>query len=292
MTAWWRAQALWAERIPHVPQGTVPLAHARRRTCPPGLGTVDVTTGQFSLGPATFPGYAHPDITGVIDMPTALPRQLLTHGDGTVAMHVFFLSQVPSVIPVQPAVPAGGAVAMKPSTPYAVEPFVLGGAAFPYLWSFDPFGAPAMRTVVAGPFAHDPVDFAIAPGPEATVLFFGTSCGASGMSLGTSGLPSLGNPSFRIELVQGVANAPTALVLGLSDQLGGLLPLRLPSGCSLLVSPDVAVVHVTSPAGRATQVLSVPSFAGAIGVAVFAQWLQAPGLPFSTSAAAAIHVGV
>jgi hypothetical protein len=255
----------------------------------PGLGIVEVTSGAFALGPVSFAGWTHQRITGVIDLPTALPRQLLSLDDGSVAMHVFFLGQLPVTIPVQPAVPAGGAVAMKPLSPYGVEPLVLGGAAFPYLWRFDPFAAPAVRTLVAGPLPGDPVDFALAPGPEANVLFFGSAC--TSMAISSTGWPSIGSSSFRVELSAAAPSAPAWFVVGLSDQLGGLLPFRLPSGCALLVSPEIAVPHLTSALGRASQLLPVPGSAALIGVVVFAQWVQAPALPFASSAAVAIHLG-
>lgn len=255
-----------------------------------GVGIVDLTTGQFVLGPETFAGYPHPVITGVMDLPTALPRQILTHADGTVAVHVMLMGMLPTPLAIQPPVPAGGATALHPTQAYGFTPLVLGGVAFPHLWTFDPFAANPVRSQRAGPLPGDPVDFAIAPTWDTALLFFGDACGGT-MAIGATGMPSIGSGNFSIGLTQANPSAPTLFVLGLSDQLGGVLPLPLPSGCPLLVSPDATAFHLTSAQGTATQPLPVPNQWALAGLILFGQWLQAPGLPFATSAAVTIHVG-
>jgi hypothetical protein len=257
----------------------------------PGVGIVDLLTGQFALGPDTFPNFAHPGITGVMDMPTALPRQLMSHTDGTVSLYTMFVSSPPVTLAVQPPVPAGGAAAMKPMAPYGVQPLVLGGTAYPFLWTFDPFASPLLRTVVAGPLPGDPLDFAIAPASGAQVVFFGTACGSSSMSISFVNLPQLGSSNFQIDLLAARANAAALLVLGFSDQLGGTLPFTLPGGCPLLVSPDAVLFRVTSASGGASQILPVPANPGLTGTRLYGQWLQIPQSAFAGTAAIAIRVG-
>jgi hypothetical protein len=258
----------------------------------PGVGFVHLASGLFTMGPFTFPGFPHPGITGVLDLATAVPRQILSHTDGTVSLHEMFLGRPPAAIPVQPPVPAGGAVAIRRTTPYGFMPTVLGGAAFPHLWTFDPFAAAPAVAPVAGPLPGDPVDFAIAPGADADLLFFGAACGGVPLWIGSSGLPRLGHATFRIELRQAWASTPTILAAGFSDQLGGLLPFRLPSGCDLLVAPDFNTFLTTDAAGFAAQTVPIPNQPSLIGVVLFAQWLQALGPPVQASAAVAVHVGL
>lgn len=256
-----------------------------------GVGIVDLLTGLFALGPDNFPNFAHPGITGVMDLPTALPRQLLSHTDGTVSLYTMFLSSPPLTIAVTPPVPPGGCAAMKPMSPYGISPLVLGGSAFPFLWTFDAMAASPSRTLVAGPLPGDPVDFAVTQGSGAQVVFFGTACGSPPISISFQNLPQLGTPNFQIDLLAARANSPALLVLGFTDQLGGVLPYSLPGGCPLLVSPDAVSFHLTSATGTASRVLPVPVLPGLNGLRLYAQWLQITAGSFIGSGAMSIRVG-
>lgn len=260
----------------------VPPAHA-------GAGIVDVANGVFLFGADDFGAWPHPQLTGAVTLPLPQPRLLLAHGDGSIAYAQLSLGggAPPVSVPVTPVPLAGAANTMKAG---AGAPLVLGGSAWPMLWTFDPWASQPQASVVAGPLPGDPVDFALAPGVQAGLQWFGTACGPTAMEMQPQGQPTLGS-IMLLQLANGVANAPTLLLLGWSDQLGGALPLRLPSGCDLAVAPDHWLLHATDPAGDAVQVLFIPNLPALQGMTVFAQWLQAPTLPFTVSRALAMHFG-
>jgi hypothetical protein len=258
----------------------------------PGAGLVTLGTGSFFFGPTTFTGYAHPNITGATTLPFPQPRLVLSQSDGTFAYHQMLLGggAQPVPIAVQPPPPPGSANAMKPAPALNNRPLVLGGSAFPQLWTFDPMAVTPLMTTIGAPLPGDPVDFGIAPPATAALVTFGAACPPAAMMLGAQGSPVLGT-AFAIVLDNGAANALALFAVGFSDQLGGVLPFLLPSGCALHVAPDAVLVHVTDGAGHASQALTVPNQPGLVGLQLFAQWLQAPGLPFATSDAVAIRVG-
>jgi hypothetical protein len=258
----------------------------------PGAGILDLTSGGFFFGATSFVNYAHPDITGAMELPFPQPRVVLSHADGAVTVHqmTYGGGAQPTALPIQPTPPPGSAAAMKPGgAPW--RPVVLGSSAFPMLWTFDPMAALPTLSMLAGPLPGDPVDFAIAPSADAQLRTFGTACGPNAMAMQATGGPILGT-TFQIALSGGAPNALALFVLGLSDQLGGLLPFQLPSGCLLRVSPDSVLLHTTDAAGRATRSLAVPGQPWLVGLVAFAQWLQAPALPFATSDALAIRFGI
>jgi leucyl aminopeptidase len=94
--------------------------------------------------------------------------------------------------------------------------------------------------------------------------------------IGHDGVALIGR-GFDITIERAAANAVTALVLGLSDQVfaGGSLPLPLPGapGCSLLVSTDRFDQVVASPGGSGRIALPIPNDASLIGLDVFHQWI-------------------
>ena len=95
-------------------------------------------------------------------------------------------------------------------------------------------------------------------------------------ALDNAGLPQLGG-SFSVTLAEAPAVTFALLAQGLSDQTyaGGALPVTLPTtqGCDLLVAPDVTEVFMTSAAGAASRVVTVPSTASLTGLDVFYQWI-------------------
>ncbi|HLQ37673.1 MAG TPA: hypothetical protein VK348_07720 [Planctomycetota bacterium] len=255
----------------------------------PGIGYFDTGSGTFVFGPFPFVGFAPQIITGFIDLPTALSRQLLAFTDGTFALHTASLGN-PVPFAVNPQPPAGGAVAFK-SWDFAIDGLGLGGQSFPFLYSVGAFSG--SLTTIAGPLPGDPVDFAPAVTDRAQLLPFGQACGAPArtISSGASGLPSIGNLQFRIELANATALQPALFVASFDDLLGGALPFTLPGGCRLQVAADAVSFHPTSATGVAVQPLPIPGLPALAGTIVFAQWLQVQAGGFVTSPAAALRIG-
>jgi hypothetical protein len=256
----------------------------------PGAGIFDLAGSRFLFGPDNFINSLHPQLTGSVTLPFPQPRLLLAHGDGSIdyAQLTFGGGAQPVGVPVQPVLPAGGANTMKAGP--GGSPLVLGGSSYPMLWTFSPAVSQPQQVVLAGPLPGDPVDFALAPDGSASLQWFGTACGPTAMDLLPQGRPTPGGV-LQLQLSGGTANALAVLVLGLSDQLGGALPFQLPSGCELAVAPDVPLLHTTDAAGAAGQTLAVPNQNALTGLLVFAQWLQAPTLPFAVSRALSIRIG-
>ncbi len=257
----------------------------------PGAGILSLSMSSFFFGPAIFTSYPHPWITGSTTLPFPQPRLVLSHADGTMAYEqlTYGGGAQPVVIQVQPAPPAGSANAMKPAPSLGVRPLVLGGSAFPMLWTFDPYAsAPALATL-AGPLPGDPVDFALAPDTSGVLQPFGTACGSTPMELLAQGPPNPG-ATLQLQLTGGTPSAAAFAVFGGSDQLGGALPLLLPGGCPLYVSPDIVLVQSTNGTGAAALTVPIPNQSSLVGVTVFAQWLQVPAA-IAVSRALAIRVG-
>lgn len=254
----------------------------------PSVSWVELNELEIIQGPDVVTGPAPSPVTGVFDYPTGVARQLLSRDDGAIALHLPGSGLPSQVLPIDPALPAGGAVAMRGTLDH--RPIVLGGVADPFLKTFDLFAAGTPRwRVLAGPLPGDPVDYAVAPDGFGVVQNFGVSCGAPGLLLfgHAGGAPVLGNASFRLQLLGGVASNPVILALGFDDPP----PVALPSGCELLVSPDHVLLLDTDPFGMAELALPVPNHLSLVDLFVYAQWFQAPGLPFSTSEAASIRIG-
>ena len=97
--------------------------------------------------------------------------------------------------------------------------------------------------------------------------------------LHATGMPSIGNANFAIQLFDGSAGGLALCTLGLSDTVwgGGALPFPLGGGCSVLVDPLMALMRPitgTAPGdGRADLPLGVPNDPTLVGGALFTQWL-------------------
>jgi hypothetical protein len=251
-----------------------------------GTATIDLATGTPLWGPFTFAPTAAV-ITGVLDLPTALPRQLLAFADGSYARFTGMLSQPPVPVPTTPALPNGGAAALQPVAPTSIEGVAVGGVAFPYLYTLDAWTGQVV--VRSGPLPGDPVDVVHGLPAHAHVLPFGSACGPVGLAHAIAGLPQLGS-TFVFDVVA----PPQSLVVlaaGLDDFAAGTLPTLLPGGCPLHVAPDVVLAHVTDALGMAVQPLAVPNQPNLIGVAVFTQWAHLSGAGLSLSAAFASRIG-
>lgn len=259
----------------------------------PALGDFDCENGGFQGGQQALVGFTPLGITGLIDLPTAVPRQLLAHDDGSFSLYSTMLPGNPLPVGSTPVLPPGGAAAMK--THDRVLGLVLGSSSSPYLRAFDPYaalGGAFAFTAAFGPLPGDPVDYALLPGAGAAVWPFGGACGSAAelhLDARSGGPPQPGNAAFALGLDQAVPLQPALLVLGLLE----LPPLPVANGCSLSVLPQFLALHVADAGGQAQQPLPLPNQAGLLGLVVFAQWLQLDGqLPFLTSGTVAVHVGL
>jgi hypothetical protein len=253
----------------------------------PSLRVVDLSNGSTTSGPYVYTGYTPLGITGLFDLPTGVPRQVVSHDDGTVALSVAFSNPTP--IPLTPVLPAGATRALRG---IGLEGIALGGQAHPYLKSFSAFPPGTQWAIRAGPLPGDPVDFEFDVEVGAGVVMFGRSCSSLGIGQGPGGDPRIGNPNFGLGLTGGQALQPVFLLFGGSDQrwVGVPLPAALPGACSLLVAADVALPQRTDGNGFALQRLPVPPDPALHGLIAFAQWLQARGTALDLSQGAAIHL--
>jgi hypothetical protein len=253
-----------------------------------GTGIYDLGAGAFAIGPFSFPNPTGLEITGVVDLPTAVPRQVLSFADGSFAMFAGLIGPGLQPIVAVPAIPPGGAAALHTGGMYSVEPIGLGGAAFPMLYSVDPFSGAVAARSAALPGA--PVDFAWGIETSAHSLGRGVACGPEVLGHSWSGVPQLG--TTLTSTVQGPANQPVLLAAGLDDFALGQLPAPLPGGCLVEVAPDVLLLFVTNGGGIANQTLSIPATASFVGTVVHTQWVHLGALGFSLSSSAAHWVGV
>lgn len=250
-----------------------------------GVALVDAWTGQPYLGPHTFGAPANVELTGAVDLPTGVPRQLLSFADGSFWL---FAGLIGPPIPVTPSVPIppGGAVAMAPIANFGAGPLVLGGAVFPYLYSIDFWsGQVALRSPA---LPGDPVDFCHGGDRNAHGYRFANGCGAISFSQTWTGYPSPGT-TFSMQVLAPFSPSPFLLLcLGLTDFPG--LPASLPGGCRIDVGPDAVALHPLV-SGTATQPLTIPGGPGFLGTLLFAQWFDLGAAGIATSDAVSYQIG-
>lgn len=138
--------------------------------------------------------------------------------------------------------------------------------------------------VPGGPIYTTPttiVDFAVSRTPTASVVPFGRGCGvgaAANWSANTQ--PTLGNAAFTLALQNAPGSAFAVLVLGGSRLFAASWSVPLPfdlgplgaPGCALLVDPAVLLLHATTAAGGASQVVPIPANPSLAGIEFVAQW--------------------
>ena len=252
-----------------------------------GTGVYDFVGGAFTLGPFSFPNPTGRATTGVVDLPTAIPRQVLAFDDGTFALFAGLLGTPPMPIATSLPIPAGGAVAMHAAGGYSIVPFVLGGAPYPFLYSVDAFSGAVTLASAALPGA--PIDFAFALDGDAHSLGLAEPCGTAMLGHSWTGAPQLG--TTLTSTVVGPANSLVLLAGGLDDFAFGALPATLPGGCALDVAPEVVLAFVTTASGVANHLLPIPATPSLLGTAVFLQWVGYDPAGLSTSAAAVHWIG-
>ena len=255
----------------------------------PGLVHVDTATGQVLFGPFAFQNRIGARPTGLIDLPTALSRQLIAFADGTYWLHVGGLGD-PTAVPMNPQPPPGGAVAFFPDGSSAFAGIAVGGAALPALYRADSSGN---ASLIAFPLPGAPVDFAPPLPAFPQVLPFGDACGPQPLQLvlGVMGPPQVGNTSFDVRVGNALPLQLAFFVAGADDVLGGALPLPV-LGCPLHVSPDSIDFVVTNAGGLGIKTLPIPNVAALASAMLFAQWAQFTPGGLSASSAMAIQVGL
>lgn len=263
----------------------------RPGTAQPDSGTalVDATTGALLSTPATFANPSGRRTTGIVELPTAVPRQLLSFDDGSFATFAPSIAPTPQPLATSVAIPPGGAIALKSAGSLSAPPLALGGAAFPYLYSIDPFtGAVTIRS---GALPGNPIDFAIGTDRNAHSVPFGSPCGPSTVQTVATAPPTLG--STLALLAGGQPNAILLLVLGLDDIAGFTLPMPLPfaGGCLLHVRPDALFAFATGASGVALHTFPLPGSPQFVGVPLFAQWAHLDGAGWSLGEANAYFLG-
>ncbi len=253
-----------------------------------GTAVVDFATGALWWGPDSFANPTGRETTGVVDLPTAVPRQLLCFDDGTFGLFAGLIGPTVQPVPTTPPVPPGGAVALKPGAGFSLQPVALGGATFPFLYEVDAFsGAVTLRSAA---LPGDPVDFAPGIDRAAHAEAFGTACGAVTVAQSATGGSALG-----ATLVLAAQGPPASLLLlagGFDDFAAGALPALLPGGCALEVDPQVLLAFVASAGGTASQTLAIPSAPSLVSTPVFVQWAHLGASGLSTSRAAVHFVGL
>jgi hypothetical protein len=255
----------------------------------PQVRLLDLQSGQTVSGPHVFSGFT-PSLTGIGELVTALVRVIVTDDQGRISLSVNWATPVP--LQVSPVLPAGGTRALRI---VGYQSFVLGGQASPYIRSITGWNGPFTWTTHAGPLPGDPVDFEIGQSGQANVVVFGQPCGALPPSLHVpGGMPKLGNAQFALASETHLPNVPAILVLGASDLTIGAIPLPvpMPGGCPLRVSPDVLAAKLTDSRGSVVWPLPIPSATSLSGLVFFGQCVVPLPAPsgFAASPAAAMHV--
>lgn len=225
----------------------------------------------------TLPMVPPARLTGVHEFLQGTRKQMVADVLGQV--HTFAAPAGPLVpVSLQPAPLPGATRRLKGVGSQRV--YLLGGAADPTLRVF-PLNSALVTlpvTVVAGPFADTPVDFALTAAAGPRVVRFGAACALPGSGSSVAiGLPALGNAAFTLQLQEGLPAALAMCALGFSDRTAFGLPLPLPLGaCSLLVGVDALQVAITDANGVAAVPLPIPANPALAGQIVFTQWGQDP----------------
>lgn len=288
VVSFWTAPAISALSQPVILPGKFWAAQDLGAAGPTLAALLDTMPGAPAAPVVPLTALPGVRITGIHEFVGSRRTQLLADTQGVV--HELSLPPIHGIAPVALQTPfvSGGAVAMHGGPGRDV--WVLGGAADPTLKSFPQSSPQVVRpvTVLGGPFAGAPVDFAWTGEAIAAAVPFGSPCAspASG-SVGAVGAPTLGNAGFALGLAQGLPNAPALLVLGTSDHRYGVLPLPAPiASCELLVAADATALTFTGGAGEATFGLPIPVLTQLAGAVFFAQWFQDPAGPRSSDALA------
>lgn len=250
----------------------------------------DLGTRKLTNDRPMFRGHNPVEITGIVELPTAVSHRMIAHADGTMA--ISFGYQTPQAMKLTPALASGASRRVRVTQNYGAV--VLGGRAHAFMKRFRTFDLRVQPwLMIAGPLPGDPTDFAIAA-ERSRVVKFGDACPRAGR-FGIYGTqPFLGNSKFLLDIGPGTAFAPAALALGGSEsQFGGLrLPFTLVGGCKLRVAADVVLPVTTDRNGFVRTTVPIPAAQALLGGVFYAQGfqVQAGALVASHGAAAFIEV--
>ena len=255
----------------------------------PALAIVNVESGPIATYP--WPGYNPSPITGIIDLPSTLPRQHITHADGTVGQSLGFGTPTPQQL--TPALPSGATMAAGPEATNS-QFYFLGDDSHPFLIEV-PFPGPQLPYMArVGPLPGVPVDFDFAPRPDGIINFFGRVCGATTQPIiSVVNQQTTPSPNFGFGVFSATPGIAALFVLGGNEQqtFGVPLPITLASGCQLLVSLDVGIGHTIDAQGAAFQPVPIPNLPSLIGQSIYAQWVLATPVGFAVTQGAAVQIG-
>lgn len=250
---------------------------------PPSITLVDPRVPSVLVPPTAIPGLAGRRITGVQDLPTGAIRQALTDDQG--GIHLFEFLTTLRTLAVMPTLPAGATNSLMVEQNFSIDAVVVGDGRAPHVTRVPLFGAAPNAVRLAGPLPGGAVDLDLVENQAA--IGFGADCGGA-----------FGNRSFQapaggvglLEVRSAPANLPAIAVIGGSEQTfsGGTLPVVLPGGCPLLVSPEIIVPIVADAAGVARLTFAVPAVLPR-AFAVHAQWVFPVAGGLATSGALSVQ---
>ena len=252
-----------------------------------GVGVMSATQLQWWFGPFLFANPGGREITGVLDMPTGVPRQLLTFDDGTMELFSGFVIPPGQPLVFVPPLPVGATTALHFLGSYSLPVAALGNGAYPFLYTVDPWSTAVTQVSQALP--GSPLDFAYGVSASAHAIPYGVACGAEVLQQTVPATAQLGGA--MVVAVNGAPNLAVLFAAGLDDFALGQLPATLPGGCVLEVSPDVVLLEVTSPSGGATKTINVPALPALLGTVVHTQWAHYDPAGISVSRAIANWIG-
>ncbi len=256
----------------------------------PELVGLELLTGQLLLGPIPIPGLAGRTVTGIHDLPTGATRQALTDDMGGV--HLFEFTSQLTTLTVQPAMPLGGTASMRGSLG-GLDIVCVGDSRYPFVSVVNVFGAgmQGSRQVLSSLISGNPIDFVRTPDSRASLVRYGARCGNAG-DLAFQGLPTVGNAQFSVGLSNANPQQTAAMLFGLDDTMSavGPLPVPLPSGCPVRVSPDAFVLAPIDGSGAANVPFPIPNDVSLIGVRVYVQAVTLTP-PLATTTGLAMRVG-
>jgi hypothetical protein len=288
----------YASRLARVTPGTSPFEELAMigssssqgtSTTPARVNFVDFLTS--ALQPRDLPPGFSSELVGITWVFSTYfrSRLLFVFADGTFVDYSEPYSGPPLITPLQVGMPPGGVVALEHYEVYVAT--LLGGAVFPYLYTFNPYVAGYQPIPFAGPFPGAPVDFSRrVVGPALYSL--GRTC--TGHANGVNGQPLLGTANFGIGCFSCIPNTATLLVGGTTFFTAQSVPFVVPASllpCGYFVQPDSVSLDATNAQGIAVQARPIPNLPELSGLMFYWQWLQVTPSGLLSSRLIVTHLG-